>query len=138
MLDLRDRLVNRYHPQEGDVLEIDFQPFYDYSPAIRDPKNIGKGVAFLNRYLSSKLFQDPKQWQDALFNFLRLHRYNGYQLLINERIQTQQQLSDRIKTALNLLSDRPAEQPYESFRFDLQNLGFEPGWGTRLAACATR
>jgi len=129
LLDLRDRLVNRYHPQEGDILEIDFQPFYDYSPAIRDPKNIGKGVAFLNRYLSSKLFQDPKQWQDALFNFLRLHRYNGYQLLINERIQTQQQLSDQIKTALNLLSDRATDQPYESFRFDLQNLGFEPGWG---------
>jgi sucrose synthase len=129
LLDLRDRLVNRYHPQEGDILEIDFQPFYDYSPSIRDPKNIGKGVAFLNRYLSSKLFQDPSQWQDALFNFLRLHRYNGYQLLINERIQTQQQLSDRIKSALSYLSDRPAEQPFESFRFDLQELGFEPGWG---------
>ncbi|WP_390883552.1 sucrose synthase [Kovacikia minuta] len=129
LLDLRDRLVNRFHPQEGDILEVDFQPFYDYSPVIRDPKNIGKGVAFLNRYLSSKLFQDPRQWQDALFNFLRLHRYNGYQLLINERIQTQQQLSDRIKAALGYLSDRPADQPYESFRFDLQDLGFEPGWG---------
>jgi sucrose synthase len=129
LLDLRDRLVNRYHPQEGDILEIDFQPFYDYSPSIRDPKNIGKGVAFLNRYLSSKLFQDPRQWQDALFNFLRLHRYNGYQLLINERIQTQQQLSDRIKEALSYLSDRSADQPYEAFRFDLQELGFEPGWG---------
>lgn len=129
LLDLRDRLVNRYHPQEGDVFEVDFQPFYDYSPTIRDAKNIGKGVEFLNRYLSSKLFQDQAQWQEASFNFLRLHRYNGYQLLINDRIQTRYQLSDQVKAALNLLSDRPDDQPYEAFRFALQNLGFEPGWG---------
>ncbi|MDX2231934.1 MAG: sucrose synthase [Leptolyngbyaceae cyanobacterium bins.349] len=129
LLDLRDRLVNRFHPQDGDVLEVDFQPFYDYSPTIRDSKNIGKGVAFLNRYLSSKLFQDPRQWQDVLFNFLRLHCYNGSQLLINERIQTQQRLSDCVKQAIQLVGARAADQPYEQFRFDLQNLGFEPGWG---------
>ncbi|PSB27244.1 sucrose synthase [Stenomitos frigidus] len=129
LLDLRDRFVNRYHPQDGDVFEIDFQPFYDYSPAIRDPKNIGKGVEYLNRYLSSKLFQDQNKWLDSAFNFLRLHHHNGHQLLINERIQTQQALSQQIKTALQWLSDRPDDAPYEQFRFDLQTLGFEPGWG---------
>jgi sucrose synthase len=129
LLDLRDRFVNRFHPQEGDIFEIDFQPFYDYSPTIRDPKNIGKGVEFLNRYLSSKLFQDSQEWQDSLFNFMRLHKYGGSQLLINERIQTQRELSDRVKQALNLVSALPASAAYESFRFDLQNLGFEPGWG---------
>jgi sucrose synthase len=134
LLDLRDRFVNRFHPQEGDIFEIDFQSFYDYSPVIRDPKNIGKGVEFLNRYLSSKLFQgDATQGQEALFNFLRLHSYNGHQLLINERIQTQRQLSDRVKQALLLVSERPAQEPYESFRFELQNLGFEPGWGNNAS-----
>lgn len=129
LLDLRDRLVNRHHPQDGDVLELDFQPFYDYSPTIRDPKNIGKGVEFLNRYLSSKLFQDQNQWQDGVFNFIRLHNHNGQQLLINERIRSRYELSDRVKSALGILHDRPADQPYEAFRFELQNLGFEPGWG---------
>lgn len=129
LLNLRDRLVNRYHPQEGEVLKIDFQPFYDYSPVIRDPKNIGKGVAFLNRYLSSKLFDDSRQWQDALFNFLRLHRYNDAQLLINERIQTQQQLSNCVKRALILLGKYPTDTAYKNFCTELQNLGFEPGWG---------
>lgn len=133
LLDLRDRFVNRYHPQEGDVFEIDFGPFYDYSPKLRDSKNIGKGVEFLNRYLSSKLFQDPKQWQESLFNFLRLHRYDGFQLLINERIQSQTQLYDQVKQALELVSDRSPDDPYEKFRFDLQNLGFEPGWGNTAA-----
>lgn len=131
LLDLRDRFVNRFHPQEGDIFEIDFQPFYDYSPTIRDPKNIGKGVEFLNRFLSSKLYQgDGAQGQEALFKFLRLHSYNGHQLLINERIQTQRQLSDRVKQAIAFVSERSPDEPYESFRFELQNLGFEPGWGS--------
>ena len=44
LLNVRDRFVNKYNPQEGDLLELDFAPFYDYTPHIRDPKNIGKGV----------------------------------------------------------------------------------------------
>jgi sucrose synthase len=129
LLDLRDRFVNKFHPQEGDLLELDFGPFYDYSPVIRDPKNIGKGVQFLNRYLSSKLFQDPKQWLESLFNFLRLHQYNGVQLLINQYIQTQEQLSQQVKKALAVVSQRPSDEPYEQFRLQLQMMGFEPGWG---------
>jgi len=129
LLDLRDRLVNRFHPQEGDLLELDFGPFYDYTPTIRDPKNIGKGVQYLNRYLSSKLFQDPKEWLEGLFNFLRLHHYNGIQLLINNNIQTQQQLSEQVKKAIGFVGDRPSDEPYEEFRFQLQMMGFEPGWG---------
>lgn len=133
LLDLRDRLVNRFHLNEGDILELDFQPFYDYAPTIRDPKNIGKGVQYLNRYLSSKLFQDSRQWLESLFSFLRLHQYNGTQLLINRRIQSQQQLSDQVKKALTFVGDRPSDQPYEKFQFDLQLMGFEPGWGNTAA-----
>jgi sucrose synthase len=133
LLDLRDRLVNKYHPTEGDLLEIDFGPFYDYSPIIRDPKNIGKGVQFLNRFLSSKLFADAKQWLESLFHFLRLHQYNGVQLLINGRIQSQQQLSEQVKKAIAFLNERPKAEAYEEFRFQLQNMGFEPGWGNTAA-----
>jgi sucrose synthase len=129
LLDVRDRFVNRYHPQEGDVFEVDFQPFYDYSPKIRDPKNIGRGVEFLNRYLSSQLFQAPDQWQESLFNFLRLHQYDGSQLLMNERVRSRQHLSEVVKQALGLVNNLNPNEPYENFRFDLQNLGFEPGWG---------
>jgi sucrose synthase len=133
LLDIRDRFVNHFHPEEGDVFEIDLQPFYDYSPTLRDPKNIGKGVQFLNRYLSSKLFQDPKQWLEALYHFLSLHSYKGITLLINGRIKSQEQLSEQIKQALSLVSDLPRDRAYEDFRFDLQAMGFEPGWGNTAA-----
>lgn len=129
LLDLRDRLVNHHHPNDGDVLELDFAPFYDYSPTIRDPKNIGKGVQFLNRYLSSKLFQDPQQTLELLYEFLSLHQYNGLQLLINQRIKNRRELSQKVKQALSFVSDRPPEEPFENFRFDVQILGLEPGWG---------
>ena len=129
LLDMRDRYVNHFHPNEGNILELDFQPFYDYIPTIRDPKNIGKGVQYLNRYLSSKLFQDPQQGQEALFNFLRIHRGNGSQLMINERIKSPQQLSDQVKKALTFVSERPGDEPFERLRFVLQMMGFEPGWG---------
>ncbi|BAU11734.1 sucrose synthase [Leptolyngbya sp. NIES-3755] len=133
LLDIRDRFVNHYHPQEGDVFEIDFAPFYDYSPVLRDSKNIGKGVEFLNRYLSSRIFQDSKKGQETLFQFLQLHQYNGMQLLINGRIRSSEELSDRVKQALGILSDRDPNESYEFFRFDLQNIGFEPGWGNTVA-----
>jgi len=133
LLDARDRFVNHFHPQEGDILELDFGPFYDYSPIIRDPKNIGKGVQFLNRYLSSQLFQDPRQSQETLFNFLGIHRCNGVQLLINDRIKSQEQLSEQIKKALTFVSELPEEEPYEKFRLVLQMMGLEAGWGNTAA-----
>ena len=129
ILDLRDRFVNHFHPEEGDVLEIDLLPFYDYSPRIRDPKNIGKGVEFLNRYLSSKLFQDPMRWLEVLYQFLSLHRHNSTQLLINERINSQQKLSDQVKHAIDFVGRKPDDEPFNRFRFEFQDLGFEPGWG---------
>ncbi|MGB3614321.1 MAG: sucrose synthase, partial [Elainellaceae cyanobacterium] len=129
ILDLRDRFVNHFHPEDGDVLELDLLPFYDYSPRIRDPKNIGKGVEFLNRYLSSKLFQDPVRWLEVLYQFLSLHQHNNTQLLINERINSQQKLSEQVKQAISFVGGLPADEPFNRFRFDFQDLGFEPGWG---------
>jgi len=131
--DVRDRFVNHFHPQEGDILELDFGPFYEYSPIIRDPKNIGKGVQFLNRYLSSKLFQEPRQSQENLFDFLGIHRCNGVQLLINDRIKSQEQLSEQVKKALSFVSELSQEEPYERFRLVLQMMGLEAGWGNSAA-----
>ncbi|MEG4628774.1 sucrose synthase [Microcoleus sp. AR_TQ3_B6] len=133
LLDAGDRFVNHFHPQEGDILELDFGPFYDYSPIIRDPKNIGKGVQFLNRYLSGQLFQNPRQSQETLFNFLGIHRCNGVQLLINDRIKSQAQLSEQVKKALTFVSELSEQEPYERFRLVLQKMGLEAGWGNTAA-----
>ena len=40
-----------------------------------------------------------------------------------------QQLSERVKRALTLVSKLLSHKPYDQFRFDLGGMGFEPGWG---------
>lgn len=132
LLNLRDHFVKRFTPEEGNTLEIDFHPFYDYVPNIRDPKNIGKGVQFLNRYLSNQLFQDTKQGLAALFEFLSLHAYDGMQLLINKRIKSASQLSIQVKQAIAYLASHKAQVPLSEVCFGLQNLGFEGGWGNNI------
>ena len=144
LLNLCDRIVSgstvdsAYPNDSGGVLEIDFHPFYDAFPTIRDPRNIGNGIEFLHRYLSSELFADskagrdgifPQPWLEAFLDILHHSKYEDQPLLINERIQSTTQFSTQVNLALSLVGKRPADEPYETFRFELQSLGFEPGWG---------
>ncbi len=103
-------------------------------PSLGDAKKIGNGVDYLNRYLSSKLFDENcGTWQEALFNFLKQHKYNEQQLLINERIKNKSQLSEKLKRVISLLDKYPAHTSFENFRFELRSFGFEPGWGNTAA-----
>lgn len=129
LLKLCDAIVGRYFPEQGRLLEIDVAPFYASSPTIRDPRNIGNGLEFLNRYLSSKLFHDPQKWLEALLKFLRQNHYKDTSLLLSDRIASVPELSEQLKQALKFVSELPADEPYEKFRQRLQSLGFEPGWG---------
>ncbi|MHC5742409.1 MAG: sucrose synthase [Nostoc sp.] len=130
LLDVRDRLVNRYQPH---ILEIDLHPFYESSPRIDDARNIGQGLAFLNRYLCSQLLTNPQYWVEMLFKALHGLQCNGIRLLLSDRIPSGIQLAKQIKLALKFLSERSPDEPYEKFSFDLQELGFEPGWGNTAA-----
>ncbi|MEH1853569.1 MAG: sucrose synthase [Nostoc sp.] len=130
LLDVRDRLVNRYQP---DILEIDLHPFYENSLRIDDARNIGQGLAFLNRYLCNQLLTDPEYWVEMLFKALRGLQCNGIRLLLSDRIDSGIELAKQIKPALKLLSERSPHEPYEKFSSDLQELGFEPGWGNTAA-----
>jgi sucrose synthase len=130
LLDERDRQVNRYQTH---ILNIDFQPFYQESPVIDDPRNIGQGLAFLNRYLCNKLLTEFQYWLEALFKALHVLEQDGMQLLINDRIQSGVELSQQVKHALKFLGGYAADYPYEKVHLDLQALGFEPGWGNTVA-----
>jgi sucrose synthase len=135
LLDMRDRQVNHY---QSHILNIDFQPFYQKSPVIDDPRNIGQGLAFLNRYLCNQLLTESQYWVESLFNALHLLKHDGMQLLINDRIHSGVELSSQVKQALKLLGPYPADCPYEKVHPNLQVLGFEPGWGNTVArSCET-
>jgi sucrose synthase len=129
LLDIRDQQVHHYHPH---ILNIDFQPFYQESPVIEDPRNVGQGLAFLNHYLCNKLLTDFQYWLEALFKALQVLEYHGMELLINDRISSGVELSAQVKQALHFLADYASDHPSEKVHLDLQALGFEPGWGNTV------
>lgn len=113
----------------NNILNLDFSPFYDNNPFVRDTKNIGQGVEYLNRYLSSQLFNDTAKWKKLLFNFLHLHKYDGEQLLLNDRINDADELNEQIDKAVRLLKDYDENVSFKEVKHKLQELGFEPGLG---------
>lgn len=111
-------------------LHIDFMPFYDFSPSIRDTRSVGNGIRYLNRYLSSHLFQNPKEWNEKLFSFIKMHSHNGYQLLVNGGILTDfDDFYEALEGMIETLSRESEETPYSRIEPRLKKAGFEPGWG---------
>ena len=114
---------------DNNLLSLDFNPFYETSPLVRDPKNIGRGVEFLNRFLSSQMFNDTNKWKGLLFNFLNLHKYNGQQLILNDRIKNYEHLNENLDKAIGFLEDKDPDTEFESVKHKLQEMGFEAGLG---------
>jgi len=129
-LNLRDRLILSAEKDSHNKLRIDFMPFYDYSPSIRDPKNLGKGIEFLNRHMSSSLSQHPEKWHKNLYEFLKIHSLGGKQLLINgTRIESYNRLIDKLDKAVEWLGETGRSWSFPHLLKELKKMGFEPGWG---------
>ncbi|GMI76036.1 sucrose synthase 3 [Hibiscus trionum] len=114
------------------VLELDFEPFNASFPRPNRSSSIGNGVQFLNRHLSSSMFRN-KDCLEPLLNFLRVHKYKGHALMLNDRIQSVPRLQAALVKAEDRLSKLPPEAPYSEFEYDLQGMGFERGWGDTAA-----
>lgn len=114
-------------------LEINFQPFHQAIPSISDPRTIGQGWSFLNRYLADQLLSEPDYWLEALFTILQRQEFDGIPLLIGDRIKSGVQLHQQVLKALKVVNRYPPETPYVTLHPALQELGFEPGWGNTAA-----
>lgn len=123
----KERFVN---PNiDEDILTLNFKPFYDNYPSVRDEKNIGGGVEYLNKFLSSNMFNDIDKWKDVLLNFAKLHKHNGQQLIINDRIKSAEHLTENINRAIKKLGEFEDSTSFDEIKHTLQNLGFEIGIG---------
>jgi len=110
--------------------DIDFGPFYRSGPSIRDRRSIGNGIKFLSRYLSSQLFSNPGEWNQAFFEFIKRGRTGGKALMINDSIiGTFEVLIEKLEKALDHLSAAAEETPYDQVQAALAREGFEAGWG---------
>jgi len=125
-LDLKERIAAGIPPGDRYVLEVDLSPFERGFPKLKDVRNIGRGVEFLNRHLSGRLFLDGGQGQARLFNFLQLHQVHGQQLMLNGTLESADDLRDALDKAIALLGRAPEDLDLDR---DLRRLGFEKGWG---------
>ena len=113
------------------TLEFDIEPFNRDFPRMHETRSIGRGVEFLNRRLSSQLFYELGKGDRKLLDFLRAHKFDGRQLMLNGRIQDVGALRQALRTADEILESKPAEATWGSVQAELEELGFEPGWGDR-------
>jgi sucrose synthase len=126
-LDIKERLAARIPRGERYVLEIDLSPFERGFPKLKDSRNIGRGVEFLNRHLAGRLFANGGRGQKLLFDFLQVHQVRGQQLMLNGTLQNVEELREALSKAMELLGAH--EEESESLKRGLRRLGFEPGWG---------
>ncbi|MDH5509608.1 MAG: sucrose synthase [Nitrospinota bacterium] len=122
--------------ENGWTLEIDMEPFNRGFPRMKETRSIGRGVEFLNRKLSSQLFQDMERGSALILDFLRVHQYRGTQLMVNDRITNVSKLRSALRRAESLLLHRSKSESVESIRHVLQDYGFEPGWGHTIGRVA--
>ena len=126
-LDLKERIAAGIPQGERYVLEIDLSPFERGFPKLKDARNIGRGVEFLNRHLSGRLFIDGGRGQQLLFDFLQVHQSRGQQLMLNGTLKDIDELRDALDSAMEVLTQH--EEESEDLSRELRRLGFEPGWG---------
>lgn len=127
-LEFKEQLVNG-DPSLQWALEVDLGPFNREFPKLQESRSIGRGVEFLNRRLSSQLFDRLGKGDRSLLEFLSVHQIQGMQLMLNDRVQDVAGLRSAIRRAEDYLSGKPMDADWQEVGHQLQNLGFERGWG---------
>ncbi len=129
----KERLVQGTDHNELMPLEIDLQPFNRGFPRLRESRSIGQGVGFLNRRLSSELFQQLDAGDRSLLEFLRVHHYKGEQLMLNQRISDTVELRRAVRQSVEFLAGERPEATWADVGQSLREYGLEPGWGRDAA-----
>ncbi len=132
-LAFKERLVNGAAQADEWPLEIDLTPFNRGFPKLKETRSIGQGVLFLNRRLSSELFQNLDKGDRRLLEFLRVHQVRGTQLMLNRRVSDVSELRGALRSAEEHLLRQDPEAEWDQVSGHMQVLGFEPGWGRTVA-----
>lgn len=133
-LAFKEQLVRGAHGHseeftEGKILELDLAPFNRDFPKLMEARSIGRGVEFLNRRLSSQLFQEIGRGDKRLLEFLRVHQCRGRQLMLNQEVGDVNGLRSALRHADDYLMTQPADTHWDDVEGVMQQLGFECGWG---------
>jgi sucrose synthase len=121
----KEHAANGGTDPEGYTLEVDLTPFERGFPKVEHTDQIGRGVEYLNQYLSDRLLERSAAGLRDLSDFLRVHEVNGRPLMVNDSIIGRDDLPEALRNAQAILDgDENAD-----WKRDLARLGFEDGWG---------
>ena len=127
-LQFKERRINGHHGETW-MLELDLGPFNREFPRMHESRSIGRGVEFLNRRLSSQLFQSHGKGAEHLLDFLRVHQCQGRQLMLNQRISDVNDLQRALRRAEDYLAESDQQAGWDVVGETMERFGFEVGWG---------
>ncbi|MBN1552633.1 sucrose synthase [bacterium] len=125
----KEWLISKEPVENEWILELDLGPFNREFPRMRESRSIGRGVEFLNRVLSNRLFKSEDDGHSKLFEFLKVHQFQGNQLMISQDIDDIASLREQMKQAESYLLEQPEETPWDTIKASMNNMGFLAGWG---------
>ncbi|HUF76969.1 MAG TPA: sucrose synthase [Longimicrobiales bacterium] len=129
-LAIKEDVVREGERVETPPLEIDLTPFERGFPKLSRPGSIGRGVQFLNRYLSSRIFgPDGADGAQRLLDFLRVHEVRGHSLMLSEGIEDVAALRAALRDGIRTVQEDDENGDARARTWSLRKLGFEPGWG---------
>ncbi len=129
----KENLINGGQDPWSWELEIDLEPFAREFPKMHEARSIGRGVEFLNRRLSSRLFEDLGKGDKRLLDFLRVHSYREQQLMLNQTVRDVRGLRSTLRAADDYLAGVDHTAGWGEVCSELRTMGFEPGWGRDTA-----
>ncbi len=132
-LKFKEQIANGSTQPDEWALEIDLEPFSREFAKMKESRSIGRGVEFLNRRLSSRLFDELGKGDKRLLDFLRVHQVRGEQLMLNDHIQDVTGLRRAVRHADDYLAEQPQDAAWPTVERHMQALGFETGWGATVA-----
>ncbi len=132
-LAFKERIVEPGQGNDDWVLEFDLEPFGRGFPRLKDKRYLGRGVEYLNRHLSNRLFSELEKGDKRLLDFMRVHQYQGQQLMLNTFISDVRGLQKNLRIAEEYLEGQPGDAVWTQVREQMQALGFEPGWGNNVS-----
>ena len=128
-LEVKDAFIQGHEKAMLRGLILDFSPFFQNFPRIREASEMGEGISFLNRQLSGQMYQNPEVFRSALLKFLQDCKLDGLSILVNDHLTSNEMLVENLDAVRALLREHSDDTPYCDLAHDLRVLGFEAGWG---------
>ncbi|KAF4354289.1 hypothetical protein G4B88_007418 [Cannabis sativa] len=127
-LKFKEMLYDDKWANDENALEVDFGAVNFSVPNLTLPSSIGNGLAFVSKFITSKL-SGKLEYAQPLVDYLLSLQHQGETFMLNETLNTPAKLQTALIIADVFLSALPKTKPYQDFEARLKEWGFEKGWG---------